>query len=75
MNINEALEKTWRILEEEEVQTTLGYRYVSNAWPTNRRYQQNDLQKQGWTPAMAAKPTFRPSVSGRGLLDMITVTS
>ena len=42
MNINEALEKTWRILEEEEVQPTLGYRYVSNAWPTNRRYQQND---------------------------------
>lgn len=55
MNINEALERASRILEEEQVQPTLGYRYVSDAWPSNQRYQQLTLQQQGWTPAMAAQ--------------------
>jgi hypothetical protein len=55
MNISEALEKASRILDEEQVQPTLGYRYVSDAWPSNLRYRQHDLQPQGWTPAMAAQ--------------------
>jgi hypothetical protein len=54
MNIREALEKAARILEEEQVQPTLGYRYVSDVWPSNLWHQQYDLRKQGWTPAMAA---------------------
>lgn len=55
MNLSEALEKAARILEEEQVQPTLGYRYVSDAWPSNQWYQRNDLEPKGWTPAMAAQ--------------------
>jgi hypothetical protein len=55
MNLSEALEKTVRILEEEQVQPTLGYRYVSSAWPSNMSYQQFDPQYKSWTPAMAAQ--------------------
>src|SRR6267143_7297057 len=55
MNISEALEKASRILEEDQIQPTLGYRYVSDTWPSNQRYQQYDLQQKGWTPAMAAQ--------------------
>jgi len=35
MNVSEALEKATRILEEEQVQATLGYRYLSTAWLSN----------------------------------------
>jgi len=55
MNISEALEKALQILEEEQVQPTLGYRYVSDAWPGNSFYMQDDLQKKGWTATMAAQ--------------------
>src|SRR5712692_3328322 len=55
MNLSEALERAARILEEEQVQPTVGYRYVSDSWPSNQRYQQYDLQQKGWTPAMAAQ--------------------
>ena len=55
MKINEALEKAWRILEEEQVQPTLDYRYVSDAWPSNQLYQRYEWQQKGWTPAMAAQ--------------------
>jgi hypothetical protein len=55
MNISEALEKASRILEEEQVQPTLGYRYVSDTWPSNQRYQQDNLQQKGWMPAIAAQ--------------------
>jgi hypothetical protein len=55
MDIDEALEKAVRILEEEQVQPTLGYRYVANAWPSNQLYQQSNLQAQGYTLAMAAQ--------------------
>jgi len=44
-----------QILEEEQVQPTLGYRYVSNEWPSNLWHEQWDLQPKGWTPAMAAQ--------------------
>jgi hypothetical protein len=40
MHLSEALEKAARILEEEQVQPTLGYRYVSKAWPSNHMYQE-----------------------------------
>lgn len=52
MDINEALEKASRILEEEQVQPSLGYRYVSYVWPSNQRF---ETQQQHWTPAMAAQ--------------------
>jgi hypothetical protein len=55
MDKSEALEKAARILEEEQVQPTLGYRYVSDVWPSNQRYQQYELQRVGWTPVMAAQ--------------------
>jgi hypothetical protein len=55
MQLSEALEKASRILEEEQVQPTLGYRYVSEAWPANQRFKQFDMQKQGYTGAMAAQ--------------------
>ena len=54
MNMSEALEKASRILEEEQVQPSLGYRYVSDAWPRRELFHQNKLQQEGWTPAMAA---------------------
>jgi hypothetical protein len=54
MKLSEALEKAARIMEEEQVQPTLAYRYVSSAWPSNQLYQQYTLEKQGWTPVMAA---------------------
>jgi hypothetical protein len=55
MSVNEALEKALRILDEEQVRLTVSYRYVSDAWPSNKRYQQYELQHQrGWSPAMAA---------------------
>jgi hypothetical protein len=54
MNISEALEKAARLLQEEQTRPTLGYKYVSEKWPSNQWMQQFDLQKQGYTPAMAA---------------------
>lgn len=56
MNLNEAFDNASRILEEEQVQPTLGYRYVSEAWPSNSRYSflQYDLQNKGWTAPMVA---------------------
>jgi hypothetical protein len=55
MNINEALERASRILEEEQVAPTLGYRYVSETWPSNQLYDRHNLQQQGYTPAIAAQ--------------------
>src|SRR5882724_4258364 len=57
MNLNEAFENASRILEEEQVQPTLGYRYVSEAWPTNNpySYMQYDLKNKGWTVPMVAQ--------------------
>jgi hypothetical protein len=55
MDLSEALEKATRILTEEQVQPTLGYKYVSDSWPSNQRYRQYDLQKQGYTAATAAQ--------------------
>jgi len=52
---SEAVEKASRILEEEQVQPTLGYRYVSGAWPSNLLHRQFELRKKGWTPAIAGQ--------------------
>lgn len=54
MDIGEAVEKAARILREEQTRPTLGYRYVSKVWPTNRSLEQHALRTQGYTPAMAA---------------------
>jgi hypothetical protein len=55
MNLNEALDKAARVLGEEQIHPTLGYRYVSDTWPSNQRYQEYELRKQGYTPAIAAQ--------------------
>lgn len=54
MDLSEALEKAARILQEEQTRPTVGYMYVSGSWPSNQLFQQAELQKQGYTPAVAA---------------------
>ncbi|MBZ5524312.1 MAG: hypothetical protein LAP21_18910 [Acidobacteriia bacterium] len=55
MDLREALEKVTRVLEEEQIQPTLGYRYVSATWPSNSAYMQQVLRQQGYGPAQAAQ--------------------
>jgi hypothetical protein len=54
MELNLAIEKAFRILEEERVRPTLGYRYVSAVWPHEMRYEESSLRQQGYTASMAA---------------------
>lgn len=55
MDLTEALEKASQILEEEQVQPTLGYRYVSDVWPISKRHLQHDLEQKGWTAPMVGQ--------------------
>lgn len=59
MNISDALEKATRVLEEEQVQPTLGYRYVSATWPSNCAY------TQGHAPGQAAQMGLANERKGR----------
>ena len=55
MKIGEALEKAMRVLVEEQIHPTLGYRYASESWPSNTAYKQLELRQLGYAPAQAAQ--------------------
>lgn len=55
MELAQAVEKALRILEEERIRPTIGYRYVSKDWPHEMRYEEQALRKQGYTPSTAGK--------------------
>jgi hypothetical protein len=54
MELSLAIEKALRILEEERTRPTLGYRYVSETWPREMRYEESNLRQQGYATSTAA---------------------
>jgi len=54
MELAEALQNAFYILEEERVRPTLNYRYVAKEWPHEMQLEQYTLGAQGYTPSMAA---------------------
>jgi hypothetical protein len=50
MDLKSALDQARLILREEQTRPTLNYRYVSNEWPEELRYEY-EMQKKGYTPA------------------------
>jgi len=54
MDLSEAVEKAFRILDEERVRPTVGYYYVSENWPWELRFEEYTLRQKGTTPNIAA---------------------
>jgi hypothetical protein len=54
MELAQALQDAFYILEEERVRPTLNYRYVATEWPVSMKWEEYTLGQQGYTPAMAA---------------------
>jgi hypothetical protein len=46
MDLNEAMQKAWQILIEEQTQPTVSYDYVGSDWPAG-------METQGWTLEIA----------------------
>src|ERR1700722_3620622 len=54
MELTQAFEKFAQVLKEEKTRPTLLYHYVSDEWPSHRKWQQFTYEQKGFTPAMAA---------------------
>ncbi|MGA3325807.1 MAG: hypothetical protein ABSF45_15145 [Terriglobia bacterium] len=54
MELAEAFQNAVYILEEELIRPTLSYGYVSDEWPREMIWEESNLRKQGYSPAMAA---------------------
>lgn len=54
MELAEALQDAFYILEEERVRPTLSYRYVAKEWPREMKWQESDLRKLGYSCALSA---------------------
>ena len=54
MELAEALQDAFYILDEERVRPTLNYRYAAKEWPREMALEQYTLGAQGYTPGVAA---------------------
>jgi hypothetical protein len=54
MELAQALQNAFHILEEERVRPTLNYQFVTTEWPGVHEVRRIWLKPQGYTPAMAA---------------------